>query len=129
MEIRSQKLATCGVTADGETINLDLFDTDGTRISLNLPFEQAGALAMALPHLLTVAVRVRTGDDAARFVFTLGEWRVECADDQRTMIVTLKTDDGFEASFGMPVDICRSLAGALKLDARYIADRVKQTFN
>lgn len=129
MEINGHKLSTCGVTADGETVNLDLLDVAGKSISLRLPFEQVGALAMTLPQLLTRAVRGRTGSETARFVFSLGEWRVEGAAESCALIVTLKTDDGFEVSFGMPVEACRSLAWALKEKAECVAGRIVAPLN
>jgi len=110
MEINGHKLTTCGVTADGETVNIDLLDVAGRSVSVRLPLEQVGALAMTLPQLLTRALRGRTGSETAGFVFSLGGWRVEGAADGSTLIVTLKTEDGFEVSFGMPVEACKSLA-------------------
>jgi len=129
VEINGHKLTTCGVTADGETVNLDFLDVAGRSISVRLPFEQVGALAMTLPRLLTRALRGRTGSETARFVFSLGEWRVEGAPDSRSLIVTLKTEDGFEVSFGMPVEACRSLAWALKENAEQAVGQIVATLN
>jgi hypothetical protein len=55
MEIKSSRLTTCDVTRDGEVIRLNLIDAAGGPVSLRLPFDQAGALAMTLPGLLTRA--------------------------------------------------------------------------
>ncbi len=120
MEIESSKLTTCDVTHDGEVIRLNLVDVAGNPVSLRLPFEQAGALAMTLPGLLTRALAARYGK-SSRYVFPLGEWLVEGAADGRTVIVTLKTTDGFEASFAAPVDMCRSLASELKRESAVVA--------
>src|SRR5262245_43944651 len=65
MKICSNRLTTCRVTADGETLELCLEDRSDTAVSLQIPFDQAEAIAMTLPHLLTQAVRRRTGQDEA----------------------------------------------------------------
>jgi hypothetical protein len=120
MEIESSKLTTCDVTRDGEVIRLNFVDVAGNSMSLRLPFEQAGALAMTLPGLLTRALTARYGNDSSRYVFPLGEWLLEGAADGRTLIVTLKTTDGFEASFAAPLDMCRSLASDLRRESAFV---------
>ena len=79
-------------------------DRSDTAVSVELPFDQAEAVAMTLPHLLTNAVRRRTGQQEARYVFALGEWLIEDTKDVNCLIVTLKTPDGFEVSFGIPFE-------------------------
>jgi hypothetical protein len=86
-----------------------------------MPFAQAGALMMTLPHLLTKALKARFGEEGSRFVFPLGDWVLEGVADGRTVIVTLRTADGFEVSFAAPLDHCRSLASDLKREAAEVA--------
>ena len=117
MKIRSNRLTTCGVTADGETVALELVDRSDTAVSVELPFDQAEAVAMTLPHLLTRAVRRRTGQQEARYVFALGEWLIEDTKEVNCLIVTLKTTDGFEVSFGIPFETCRTLGWSLQQEA------------
>ena len=114
MEIASSKLTTCDVAPDGEVITLNLVDAAGNPVSLRLPFGQAGALAMTLPGLLSKALKARCGNESSRYVFPLGEWLLEGGADGCTVIVTLKTVDGFEVSFGASLDLWRSLASDLK---------------
>jgi hypothetical protein len=121
MEIKSSKLTTCDVTGDGEVIRLDLIDAAGNPGSLRLPFEQAGALAMTLPGLLTRALKARCGNESSRYVFPLGEWQLEGVADGHTLIVTLKTTDGFEVSFAAPLERCRSLASDLRRESAVVA--------
>jgi hypothetical protein len=121
MEIESSKLTTCDVTRDGEVIRLNFVDIAGNSMSLRLPFEQAGALAMTLPGLLTRALKARYGNETSRYVFPLSEWLFEGVADGRTLIVTLKTTDGFEASFAAPLDMCRSLASDLRRESAFVA--------
>jgi hypothetical protein len=121
MEIESAQLTTCDVTRDGDAIRLRFVDTAGNPVSLKLPFAQAGALTMTLPHLLTKALRARRGNEGSRFIFPLGEWVLEGVADGRTVIVTLKTTDGFEVSFAAPLEHCRSLASGLRREATEVA--------
>jgi hypothetical protein len=121
MEIESSKLTTCDVTRDGEVVRLNFVDVAGNSMSLRLPFEQAGALAMTLPGLLTRALAARYGNDGSRYVFPLGEWLLEGVANGRALVVTLKTTDGFEASFAAPLDMCRSLASDLRRESAAVA--------
>jgi hypothetical protein len=121
MDIDSTKLTTCDVTPDGAIVRLDLVDAAGNPVSLRLPFEHAGALAMTLPGLLTKALRARFGDNGSRYVFPLSDWLLEGVVDGRTIIVTLKTTDGFEVSFAAPLTLCRALASDLKSESAVVA--------
>ncbi len=84
---------------------------------MELPFDQAESVVMTLPSLLNRALRQQTGDDDARYVFGLREWSLESARDQACLIATLKTLDGFEVSFGIPFEACRSLGWSLQQGA------------
>jgi hypothetical protein len=121
MEIESRELTTCDVALDGEVVRLRFIDTAGSTVVLSLPFAQAGALTMTLPHLLTKALKARHGEEGSRFVFPLGEWVLEGVADGRTVIVTLRTTDGFEVSFAAPLEHCRSLAADLCREAAEVA--------
>lgn len=110
MKIEGSRLTTCSVGVDGETIRLDLEDRDGTPVSLQLPFEQAQAVAMTLPRLLSRALRLRSGDVETRYVFPLGHASVEIG-EQGMVIVTFGTIDGFEVSFAMRPEQLSALSG------------------
>jgi len=117
VKIDSVELTTCGVTADGATVELGFVDVAGAAVSVRLPFDQAEAVVMTLPSLLARALKRRTGNPEARYVFDLGEWLVEGAKAGNCLIVTLTTPDGFEVSFGIPFAACRSLGWTLKREA------------
>ena len=89
---------------------------------LELPLDQAKAVVMTLPHLLARAVRRRTGNDEARYVFGLHEWSIEAAKDNKCLITTLKTTNGFEVSFGIPFEACQSLGWNLQNGAERAID-------
>jgi hypothetical protein len=114
LKIDLKGLTTCRVQADGETLELGFVDGSGESSSLRVPFESAQAIAMTLPRLLSEAVRRITGEEQSRYVFPLGKWRVEAAEDQSGAIATLSTPDGFEVSFGITPAVCRGLGWALK---------------
>lgn len=128
MKIEGSMLTTCSVAPDGETLRLDLIDRAGDPVSLSLPFDQAHSLMMTLPQLLSFALKARTGDDTARYVFTLAQWRLEAATDAR-FIITFTTPDGFEASFCLGLEECWQLARALKADAEWGSGRPKDSVN
>jgi len=91
-------------------------------VTVQLPFNQAEAVVMTLPHLLARSVRRRTGNQQARYVFSLAEWLIEDTDAQDCLIVTLKTTDGFEVSFGVPLEACRALGWSLQHEAVKVID-------
>jgi hypothetical protein len=128
MRIDGCKLTTCSVTHNGETVHLDLIDMAGKAVSLSLPFDQARALTMTLPQLLTFALKARTGDATALHVFPLDKWRLEAAADSR-LIITIGSPGGFEVSFCMPLEQCWEFARALSADAEWAPDPVKVLTN
>ncbi len=110
-------------------MRLNLIDVAGNPVSLQLPFDQAGTLAMTLPGLLTKALKASRIDDSARYIYPLGDWLLEDVADCRALIITLKTTDGFEVSFGAPLDTCRALASALRREATRVAVMVPANKN
>ena len=124
VKIRSERLTTCRVASDGSSIGLDFVDRSGAAVTVEFPIEQAEAIVMTLPHLLACAVKQRTGNVEARYVFALDEWSLESAEDQACVIATLKTTDGFEVSFGIPFEACQHLGFSLQrgADRARIAD-------
>ena len=117
MIIHCGRLTNCGTLGGGEIVNLDFFDAEGNPMSLRLAFEHAESVAMTLPQLLTRAVRAQTGQNDARYVFPLGQWFLERIQDRNSFVLTLKTVDGFEVSFRIPLDTCRALGWTLHHEA------------
>jgi hypothetical protein len=114
MIIYCSKLATCSALGDGETVRLEFPDEGRNPVSLLLSFEHAESIAMTLPGLLTQAVRAQTRQNNARYVFPLGQWQLEGAEDHQSFILTLTTADGFEVSFRVPQDTSRALGWMLQ---------------
>jgi len=117
LKILSRRLTTCRVAADGANVELAFVDCSGAPVTVELPFDQAESVVMTLPRLLSHALRQHSGDDDARYVFGLREWSLESTRDQACLIATLKTADGFEVSFGIPLEACRSLGWSLQQGA------------
>jgi hypothetical protein len=107
MKISSRELTTCGVADDGSKLGLEFRDQSGRLVTVELSFEQAEAVVMTLPRLLANAVRQKTGNQDARYVFGLHGWSIEGAKNQQCLIATLKTMDGFEVCFGIPFEAGR----------------------
>ena len=97
-------------------MGLEFLDQSGTAVAVEFPLDQAEAVVMTLPHLLTRALVNYTGNKEARYVFDLEEWSLERAAHQNCLIVTLKTRNGFEVCFGVPFEACQSLGSALQCD-------------
>jgi hypothetical protein len=111
------ELTTCEVDHDGRAITLGYRDRSGRPAALRLTFDQAQALAMTLPRLLTAALRQITRSPDMRYVFPLGDWQLELAADRRNLILSQKTTDGFEVSFSLSASTARGLGWALAEEA------------
>src|SRR5262245_47128587 len=71
MKICVRKLTTCGISEDGEILDLRLLHSSDEVISVHVPFDQAASLVMTLPQLLARALKRRTGLERSRYVFHL----------------------------------------------------------
>src|SRR5262245_53312363 len=116
--IVSRSLTTCEPTEDGAGIRLGFLDAAGKPVSVEFPFEQAASLIMTLPRLLSAALQARTGSEQSRFVFSLGQWRLESAENSPCLFATLTTTDGFEVTFGIPPEDCVALGSALQQEGK-----------
>ena len=114
MEIDVKELTTCSVSKRGETVSLKGLDQSGQEVSIRFPFRHAQAISMTLPHLLSRALVAQTGDKKARFVFRLGDWKLEDSKDNQNVIMTLQTADGFKVSFALTVEACAALGPAIE---------------
>ncbi len=113
MRIVTGALTTSRIVGEGERISLGLRDEAGRVVDLQLSIADAGSIAMTLPLLLRQALRRKFCDDTLRYVYPLEGWQIEAASDGDQVILTLQTGDGFEASFAVPPEACRSLGRSL----------------
>jgi hypothetical protein len=92
---------------------LGLVDTHGKSATIRLPLNQAGTLAMTLPELTNQALRSRFNDQGLRYAYPLASWTVEQSSDPQTIMVTLKTVDGFTVCFSMETELQSGLGEAV----------------
>ena len=116
MKIEVRELTTCGVDPSGEQVELDFVDANGTPVSLRIGFDDAQAIAMTLPDLLTHALRRLTGKPEARYAFPLDAWYLE-EGEHDCVIATLVTEDGFKVTFSVTRAACGGLGWALRHEA------------
>jgi len=114
MKIKSTALTDCRVIQDSHTVRMDLVDDKGKDLSLELPFEQARAIAKLLPSLPEQAWQARGGNASARFVLPLDRWTVEESSDGAGLLLTLASSDGYEVCFDLPAEACRGLGLVLR---------------
>jgi hypothetical protein len=100
----------CVVSPEGDKITIALHGKAGAPQEITLSFDEASALAMTLPRLLTVALSRRFSDATLRHVYPVRNYTVECASDQRHVLLTLSCGDGFDVVFGLNVRMLPSLA-------------------
>src|SRR6185437_9033891 len=62
MKIGVRSLSTYSVGADGDTIALDLLDSNENTVTLDMSVDQVGMLAMTLPKLIETALKRRFHD-------------------------------------------------------------------
>jgi len=100
--IHGQQLTTFAVSPDGGSFAIHVSDEEGRPASLVLPAECLSALLMTLPEMQRQCLARRFDDESMRVVYPVGEWKVEGGEPAGTVIVTLKTPDGFQVSFALP---------------------------
>lgn len=111
----SKQLTTCNVTSGGKKIRLDFVAQTGGPVSIEMPFGQAESLVMTIPQLLSMGLKMQTGDAQARYVFSVGAWSLESAKGNRR-ILSVKTPDGFEVAFAMSVETSMAMGSTLERD-------------
>lgn len=109
----------CAVSPEGDKILIELHRKDSAPQEVTLSFDEASALAMTLPRLLTEALVRRFPDASMRHVYPVRDYIVECASDQRHVLLTLSSGGGFDVVFGvdasMVPSLTRDLAGGQAL--------------
>lgn len=100
--IRGRQLTTFDVSPDGESFAIHVTDEQAQPGTLVLPAECLNALMMTLPEMVRRSLHRRFRDETMRVVYPVGSWEVERSPQVGTMIVTLRTPDGFQVSFGLP---------------------------
>ena len=108
------KMCSAGLVQDGRAVRLDLVDDEGADVSLQLSLEQAQAIAMTLPSLLTHARQALAEKAGSHYVLALDRWTVQQSNDCSGLLLTLATGEGFEVCFDVPAEACRGLGLTLR---------------
>jgi hypothetical protein len=85
------------VIEGGKTIRFDLVGQAGEPVSIEMPFDQAESIVMTVPRLLSAALRMQTGDNRTRYVFSVGNWSLELAKDQNYRILAVANAGRFRS--------------------------------
>jgi len=125
VKVELKALTNCGVRHDGEILELNFVDAQGAPVCFQMTFNDAQAIAMTLPGLLTQALRKIAGTDKTRYAFPLGSWWLESTDKSDCLIATFATDDGFEVSFAILREACGGLGLAFQHEAESQLDLPK----
>lgn len=110
--IASKQLTTCNVTDGGR--KFDSIRGTGGQTGVDRDAIQSGRVTF---HDDTSA-SVHRAEDAdrdaqARYVFSVGAWSLESAQESHR-ILSLRTPDGFEVAFAMSVETSMAIGSALK---------------
>ena len=97
-----KELTTYKISEDGQSVTLKMLDELGTESALSFGIGELGNLVMTLPGLIETALQRQLRDGSFRFAYPVGSWAIEESTDPSSLIVTLRTKDGFGVSFSMP---------------------------
>ena len=114
MDVDVRELTTYQISDDGQSVVLKLVDDAGNPASLRFKISELGNLVMTLPSLIEVALRRQYRDTSLRFAYPMGSWSIEEASDPASLIVTLRTKDGFGVSFSMPRGHAEELGNSMQ---------------
>jgi hypothetical protein len=116
--IRATRLTTFSVAPDGRSVAIGVADEKGEAGALLLPAECLKGLTMTLPEMMRRALRLQQDDPSLRLVFPVAAWEVERSTVPGTLIVTLRTPDGFHISFALTAADLRSISETTNAHAR-----------
>lgn len=105
MQITAAELTTLDVEPGGQSVRMNMRDSDGQPAAVVWPFQCLTQLLMTLPSIIQRALRQQHGDASLRLVHELKGYSIELGEESaagvRQLIVTLATNGGFYVSFSM----------------------------
>ena len=122
--IAMQSLTHFDVCCSGRHVEIGFTDHSGKPALLYVPHESLSSLLMTLPAMLQEAVQRRTGDATLRTVYPLGDWQLNRDIDDKSLLLTLATPDGFSVSFAVTPRDAAALGDALS-NARTSPEPIK----
>jgi hypothetical protein len=97
--IHGQTCTGFEVSRDGARFRLQLVDSDGRRVALELPTASLDSLMKALPEIQQVALPRERGNDALRVIRRPQAWSLERDMANESLLLVLVTAEGFEWCF------------------------------
>src|SRR5262245_4240467 len=98
------------VSEDGRAFRLGVRDQNGSVRAVVLPSDALKSLMMSLFKIADTAMKRLYRDDGIRLVYPIEDYALESACGSERLILTLRTADGFEASFAVQPDDFLSMA-------------------
>jgi len=108
--VEIQELTTYEIAPDGSSIRMNFVDEGGKKASIIVPMHNLQQLAFTIPKMVSEALRVACGNPALRLVHKVDLWKVERADDGKSIILTFATPDHFQMSFAVDEKDLASMA-------------------
>ena len=109
--IRGKSLSTYEVALDGRTVSIHVEDEDARPGSLVLPSDCLGPLMVTLSEMLRQSLSRQYRDPSLRYVYPVADWNLEASGERPDMVIlTLRTPDGFQMSFGIERSDLRTMA-------------------
>jgi len=99
--IRGTQLTMFDVAPDGESFSIHVTDDQGHPATLVLPSDCLNALLMTLPEMVNRTLQARFHGQLMRVVYPVGSWSLDPGVTSGTVVLTLRTLDGFAVSFGL----------------------------
>lgn len=100
--IRGKHLSTYEVALDGRSVSIHVQDENAEPGSLVLPSDCLGPLMVTLAEMMRQSLSRQYRDPSLRYVYPVADWCLEASGEQPDMaILTLRTPDGFQMSFGI----------------------------
>lgn len=101
MDISIKEVASYRISDDGTSVVLEMKDESGAVRAWTFKIAELGCLVTTLPGVIESALRRQYRDASLRYAYPIGSWAIEEATDPSSVIVTLRTKDGFGVSFSM----------------------------
>lgn len=100
-DIEVRDLTTLKVSEDGSCFRLGIRKSDGQDAGLVFPSEALKALLMSLFRAANDAFQRQTDDPNVKLVYPIDDFELQAAVQDERLILTLRTQDGFDASFAL----------------------------
>ncbi len=100
--IRGKCLSTYEVALDGRSVSIHVQDENAEPGALVLPSDCLGPLMVTLAEMMRQSLSRQYHDPSLRYVYPVADWSLEASGEQPDVaILTLRTPDGFQMSFGI----------------------------